>query len=125
MIHCRNIYHLLLSISASLAANGQAQSLSEPNPYEHASSDIPRQPERFRWILSNKIDGIEVNTEGAPVVIFSRGDPVVVSTLAVGTEIKLRSVRVYQGTNYWQVPYQNENGKTAIGWVSGMFVEKR
>lgn len=115
---------LLVYAQPGLAKNSSI-SLNDPNPYETAASDIPRRPEDFRWVVTNQIAGTIVNTEGGPLVVFQRGDPVVVATLPVGTEVKLRSVRVYKGTNYWSITYEPTPGKQLQAWLSGMYIEKK
>ncbi|NRA66043.1 MAG: hypothetical protein HRU19_16260 [Pseudobacteriovorax sp.] len=109
----------LLSAYGAVVAKVERE---EYSPMEHPATDIPQNPDKFRWIVDDAIGGKKVSTNGAPVVIFREMEPAVVGALTKGTEINLTKVRTYKGVNYWAVTYTNEAGEDRDGWLSGMFI---
>ncbi|SMF00213.1 hypothetical protein [Pseudobacteriovorax antillogorgiicola] len=97
----------------------------EYSSLEDVAIDIPRNPEKYQWIIRDTIDGKKISTNGAPVVRFYGGSMVIVSSVPSGTPITLDSLRIWGSINYWPVLYKDDQGQEQQGWVSGMFVERK
>ena len=121
-------YHLALAvlIAGSCFSSAFAKMTKEEfSPLEDVALDVPKNPEKHKWVLRDTIGGKQISTNGVPIVRFFGDEPVVVSSASAGTEIQLTKLFVYNNINYWPILYTDDSGKEAQGWVSGMFVERR
>lgn len=87
----------------------------------HPGTEIPQNPERFTWQITNVINGKPI--AGDPVVkVYNFGGygsgGSVVGTIAVGTPITLDEVRLVGRTHYYSLM---RDGKKV--WVSGMYIK--
>lgn len=100
-------------------------SRDEYSPNEAPAADVPLQYKKFKWVVTNKIEGKIISDGGAPVVRFIMNEPKVIDTVPVGTQIQLTHFRSYRGINYWWLSYDDESGKPREAWISGMLLERR
>lgn len=117
-----NVVYLLICSLWLIAAKDKKKAI-KVSPLEDLTSDVPRDTSILATIRDT-VGGKKISTNGAPVVLFQQGDPVIVSSIANGTQIPLRAFRSYGSVVYWSVDYQTDSGKTREGWVSGIFLDK-
>lgn len=116
----------ILLHQAGFGAEGSVRTMREEvSPREDVTSDIPRNWKNSTWVVIDTINGVKISTNGAPVVKFFQGEPVIVGSVPVGTQLQMDRVRSYGPHNYWPVVFQNQQGQEEQGWISGLFVRRQ
>jgi len=87
----------------------------------YPGSEIPQHPERFKWQITNKVNGKPISSDGSVKVYnfggYGTGGGASVGTLTEGTPITLDEFRLVGRTHYYSTML---NGKKV--WVSGLYI---
>ena len=87
---------------------------------------MPENPERWRWVLTNKVGGTAISSGRVPVFGDDGG---LLGSLDVGTEIKLERVSSRGKRLFYAVPWTENSspGRNTrdqkVGWVEGNLIE--
>ena len=92
---------------------------------ESPGKSVPQNPERWRWVLTNKVGGAPISTGKVPVY---GDDGALLGALDAGTEVKLDLVSARGKRLFYAVPWNQVEGasgasKGRLGWVEGNLIE--
>jgi hypothetical protein len=93
---------------------------------ESPGKSVPENPERWRWVLTNKVGGTAISSGRVPVFGDDGG---LLGSLDVGTEIKLERVSSRGKRLFYAVPWTENSspGRNTrdqkVGWVEGNLIE--
>jgi hypothetical protein len=141
---------LLLSFSAlffsvTVQAQNSQPKFSQPQPPKitaaptlrlHPASEVPLNPEKIIWKVTNKVNGKGITTGPVRAYDFSGSKPSQIGTIQEGTVVTLDEVRLVGRTLYYSVglekvvgnaggsdtPKPPTSAKRNKAWISGLYI---
>ena len=130
---------LIVSLHGSSALAASPVHHTYPQPVRAQPSDpmrqtpsenIPDDPDRFLWRITNKVGGKAVSTGAVRVFGFDEfGGGGKIGEIAAGTTVRLIAHRRVNRSIFYAIPFERvgvarQPGMTAgIGWVEGFYIE--
>jgi hypothetical protein len=90
--------------------------------------EIPQQPERFSWEITDLVNGKPIGTGGVKVYHFDDfGRGAAVGNVPAGTPITLDEVKLVGKTHYYSLKWDGPGAKPGQfvkkAWVSGLYIK--